>query len=416
MIPFLRAPYPPVVRLLILAAFGLTLAKAASYPFLARHLSVAFGLDPAMIGLVLGTGPLLGVIAGFLAGSLSDRYGRLPILTVASSIGAFGFVGLALARDLTLVIIANGFVAVAMAAIEPAARALIGDHCPPATRITAFAHRYLATNLGYGIGPLLGAFAGMEAVGSLFLGSAAGLLLIGSLLVWLGRGLAGAPVAVGKGAGTLGAGLRALLRDRRLAWFVSGGILVAVAQGQISVTMAQALGDAVSLFAIVMAANAATVLIASQPVAWLAGRLTPATAFGIGAALLAIGAVGFALSIGPITYVLAMIVFTLGEVFVVPAEFLLVEGIAPASQRGAYHGAQSVTALGTAGGPILGGWALAQAGVAAPFLLFAVLALWAIATIEAGRRAKPPAATGGLGAEVGTGFLERRLLRIGLLA
>jgi MFS family permease len=57
-----------------------------------------------------------------------------------------------------------------------------------------------------------------------------------------------------------------------------------------------------------------------------------------------------------------MIVFSIGEVMIIPAEFLLVDSIAPEAQRGAYHGAMGFAALGSAIGPALGGGLLVWFG------------------------------------------------------
>jgi hypothetical protein len=42
----------------------------------------------------------------------------------------------------------------------------------------------------------------------------------------------------------------------------------------------------------------------------------------------------------------AMIVFTLGEILIIPAEYAQIDQIAPPRMRGTYYGAQSVSELG----------------------------------------------------------------------
>lgn len=393
-------PYPAVARFLVLVAFALTLARACSYPFLARYLAQMHDLSPAVIGAFLGAGPLLGMLAGVWAGGLSDRYGRRPVLIGSSALLGLGFAGLAAGGGLGGVFASNILLSLAGAALEPVIRALIGDICAPDQRLKAFAHRYLMTNLGYGLGPLIGAFAGLAHLPVLFLVSAAGCGLTTVLFMLM---LPAVRPVRAEGAvhhGGLRAGLALLRHDRRLLWFVGGGLLVALVMGQISVTLAQSMGEAVKVFAIVMSVNAVTVILASQPVARLMRGREPAQAFSFGALLLAVGAVGFAAAGNDLWFAgAAMIIFTLGEVLIVPAEYLLVEAIAPADRRGAYHGAQSLTVLGTAAGPLAGGWMLSAAGAPAPYLLFAVCALLAVLTIRHGRRQPPPPAREAAGEE-----------------
>ncbi|RBB96074.1 MFS transporter, partial [Pseudomonas sp. MWU12-2115] len=68
----------------------------------------------------------------------------------------------------------------------------------------------------------------------------------------------------------------------------------------------------------------------------------------------------------------AIALFTLGEVVLVPAEYLYVDAIAPEALKGSYYGAQNLATLGGALGPALAGALLAHGP---GWLLFAMLAL-----------------------------------------
>jgi hypothetical protein len=57
------------------------------------------------------------------------------------------------------------------------------------------------------------------------------------------------------------------------------------------------------------------------------------------------------LKLEPVT---AMAVFSIGEVFIVPSEFAIIDRIAPHDRRGTYFGAQTFTQLGGFVGPYLG--------------------------------------------------------------
>jgi MFS family permease len=79
---------------------------------------------------------------------------------------------------------------------------------------------------------------------------------------------------------------------------------------------------------------------------------------------------------------------------IVPAEFLMIDGIASASRRGAYHGAMGFNAIGSAVGPALGGWLLVAFGGAVTFGVLASIALLAIVAFGRGKAAPPPAISG----------------------
>jgi MFS family permease len=87
-------------------------------------------------------------------------------------------------------------------------------------------------------------------------------------------------------------------------------------------------------------------------------------------------------------------VFSIGEVMIIPAEFLLVDGIAPEPQRGAYHGAMGFAALGSAIGPALAGELLVTFGGAVTFAALAGIALLAVVAFGRGRMAPPPSSAG----------------------
>jgi len=55
-----------------------------------------------------------------------------------------------------------------------------------------------------------------------------------------------------------------------------------------------------------------------------------------------------------------MAVFTVGEIIVFPAEYMFIDRIAPDHLRGMYYGAQNLSNLGAALGPVLCGLVLAN--------------------------------------------------------
>ncbi|MGB3875959.1 MAG: MFS transporter [Shinella zoogloeoides] len=69
--------------LFLIAGAGLVnVARAMTLSFLAIKLQQTFGLGPAMIGMLLGIGPLVGAVVAPFAGSLSDKVGRKTVLTL----------------------------------------------------------------------------------------------------------------------------------------------------------------------------------------------------------------------------------------------------------------------------------------------------------------------------------------------
>ncbi|KAF1021780.1 MAG: hypothetical protein GAK37_03430 [Pseudomonas sp.] len=80
--------------------------------------------------------------------------------------------------------------------------------------------------------------------------------------------------------------------------------------------------------------------------------------FGLGMFLL--GVIGFALAGNVWWWIVAMAIFTVGEIVVFPAEYMFIDRIAPDHLRGMYYGAQNLSNLGAALGPVLCGLVLAN--------------------------------------------------------
>lgn len=86
---------PPVLaRVLIVGSGIMSLANSVTVPFLAVFLHQELGLQPGMIGFIIGSSVFFSIFAGFVGGSLSDLLGRTRLLLV-SLLGVIGsFVGL----------------------------------------------------------------------------------------------------------------------------------------------------------------------------------------------------------------------------------------------------------------------------------------------------------------------------------
>ena len=88
-----------------------------------------------------------------------------------------------------------------------------------------------------------------------------------------------------------------------------------------------------------------------------------------GMALFIAGLLGFSMASSVPAWCLAMVVFTLGEIIVIPAEFMFIDLIAPQPLRGVYYGAQNLSNLGAGLGPALVGAALGWMAPAGVFYL-----------------------------------------------
>lgn len=383
-----------LVALLLIAGSGIVaIAKGMSLSFLAIRLQRDFGVGPAGIGALIGIGPLLGAMVSPLAGTVSDRLGRRMVLAIAISFAGLGMIGLGLAQSVAAFALSHIAASIAGAVYEPVSRAMMSDAAPEKLRLKVFSWRYLAINAGWAIGPMIG----------LAFGATSDVLFVVAGVVHLGFGAviflfvpeiaANTETAAEQRVG----GLRRLIgafRDQRLMFFAGGGTLLVAVYGQWSVPLSQYItkdfARGVEIFALLVSTNAAAVLVTSTPARLVIERIGALRALVLGCLMFLIGNLGFAMSSSVEMLVVSMIVFTIGEVLVVPAEYMLVDGISTAANRGTYFGAHSFSSIGNFFGPLLAGMALGAYGGTGMFLLFALFSAGSALLFAIGHSLPPP--------------------------
>lgn len=385
--------YHPVVHLLMGGTVFVMLTQMMSMPFLAIYLSESTSLGPAAIGIIIGAGPLAGAIGGFFGGVLSDLFGRRVWLILSMLLMAVAFAGFVVVTHPLSLLLISVLKGLAGSFYGTVSKAMMGDLTPEEQRFRVFSNRYLAINLGVSIGPVFGAVLGIAGSGLAFWLTAASYVLFAFVLA-----VACKKTGVGDGntPGTeaekprLGEMCNVLSRDAALLSFVLGGILLVTVHGQMSVTLSQYLrthlADGVALFGVMMSVNGVTVLLLQIPLTRLVERFSLFARIAQGALLMFLGEIGFAFSSSWSGFIAAMIVFTLGEILIVPAEYAQIDQITPAHMRGTYYGAQSVSELGSFLGPWAGGMVLSAYGGRVMFLGMAVLALVSLVFYWTGRR------------------------------
>ncbi len=409
-----------MIALLLIAGSGVVaVAKGMSLSFLAIRLQQDFGLGPAGIGALIGVGPLLGAMVSPLARAISDRLGRRTVLAIAISFAGLGMAGLGLAQSVAAFTFAHIVASIAGAVYEPAARAMMSDAAPERLRLKVFSWRYLAINAGWAIGPMIGlAFGATSDI--LFVVAGMVHLMFGIIIFLLVPEIATS--AANTAQQHIG-GWRRLVgafRDPRLMFFAGGGTLLVAVYGQWSVPLSQYIikdfTRGVEIFALLVSTNAAAVLVASTPARWVIERIGALHALVLGCVLFLLGNLGFAASSGVEMLVASMIVFTIGEVLVVPAEYMLVDGISTAANRGTYFGAHSLSTIGNFFGPLLAGMALGAYGGTGMFLLFAVFSAGSALLFAIGHSLPPPRRLGADAPAEAVDTALSDLLRAGRLA
>ncbi|TCP77778.1 putative MFS family arabinose efflux permease [Rhizobium sp. PP-CC-2G-626] len=365
---------PPGVLLLTVGTGFVTLTRAMTLSFLALKLQQTFGLTPMMIGFLLGFGSLTGAIAGPFGGALSDRTGRRVMLSLVLGTLSISTLVLGLAESVLLFSVAQCVAATALSLYGPISRALMSDLCTERTRLKYFSWRYTASNAGWVVGPLIGVGAGLAST-PLFL---VGACVYGAMALLLYRSYRPAAVDPDEPKAlrpSVIASIREAFSNSALVYFTLGSTLFVAVYGQWSATLApylvENMKDGATIYAYLLSINGLVVLTASAFTRPMIERVGPLRALLLGSGLLVVSQLCFSVSDGLAGFAASMVVFTLGEILVVPAEYMLVDSISCAKNRGRSFGAHSLSAVGGFKGPTFGGAALELLGGSAMFLLFA---------------------------------------------
>jgi MFS family permease len=366
-------------------------------PFEVIYLHEGRGFSLGVAGLVVGVVTGLAVVAAPLAGPLIDRVGSRAVAAVSLLALGAGFAGLAVAETPGQAFAAAAAAGIGNGGLQPSQSALLASLAPPAIRHRATAVSRVASNLGIGIGGVLGgviAAHGLAGFVALFLVNALTYVLYAVILLVGVREDARPPRAAG--------GYRVVLRDRpfiRLAliniaviavgWGVFSWIVPAYARGEIGVST--------RVIGLLVLANAVTVVLAQIPAARLAEGRRRTVTMAVGAltfvaACLLVVAAGFVeLRVAAAALLVAAVVVAVGECLHTTVVIPLVADLAPAALRGRYMAVMALSWwLGLALAPTLAAQALSVSPPAA-MLASAVVALAAAAAALALERDLPAA-------------------------
>lgn len=386
----MKRTFHPVVIALLAGTAVVQLFRAMCYPFLAIFLTNRTSMSIEEIGLTISLGALAGTVGGLFGGTLSDRYGRKNVMLVALAVSALFYAGYAWVHQAWLLVALLMVYGLFGSFFEPASRALMGDLTEQNLRVRVFSIRYMLVNFGYFFGPLLGLWLGLTGQALPFLIMAVIYLfylvvLWGLLRSYERRGF-GVIADVQQSAPQrpeLRNSLRLLGQDRALQLLLLGGLLSTVVHGLWSVPVSQYVSS--EAFSLLLVVNSGVVILL-QPFfgRLMEKKISALHAVTLGSVLFAVGEIGFATAGSTVWFVVAMVVFTIGEILVLPAEFMLIDNITPDGMRGTYYGAQSLTSLGNFVSPWLSAILLSHFGGPVLFVVMAGVALVSLVFFQLG--------------------------------
>ncbi|EEQ12304.1 MFS transporter [Yersinia mollaretii] len=376
--------FPSRVTNLLIASLVLTIGRAVTLPFITIYLAEHFQLSPDKVGLVLGASLTLGIIVSLYGGYLVDKFNKKRLILLAIMIFSATFFALPWVEHPAWIILILALLNCAYSVYAIAIKACFADWLPVNQRIKAFSANYTLVNVGWAVGPALGFLVVNIGPQVPFIISGALALLVAITLKFRinSADMSLSSPTLTEPAPDFRQTFRILRHDKRLIYFTLGGMFSAIVFGQFSGYLSQYLitvADAQFAYQVigaVMTVNAVIVITLQYLLSHRMNQQNLMRWLMLGTLFFIIGLFGFMVAQDSIPlWMLAMAIFSLGEIIVIPVEYLFIDFIAPANLKGSYYGAQNLGQLGGAVNPVLCGFLLAYA---APQMMFYMLIIAAI--------------------------------------
>jgi len=323
-------------------------------PLLTFYLTQARGVELGTAGAIVALYGVGQVCASLVGGVMADRLGRRATLLLSLFGGGAAMFALGLAREpstIAAMVLVTGF---AGELYRPAVAAMVADVVPPADRVHAYGLLYWAVNLGFSIAPALGGVVASWSYSLLFVLDAATTIAYGVIVYR--RVPETRPAHAPSEHATVG--LADVARDRTFVVFLALIFLNALIPWQSSVSLSAYMasqGHAAATFGAIMALNGVLIITLQPSINAALAHRDPSRVLAASAFVAGLGFFVHGLGAAIPLHLVAVTIWTLGEILGSGIGSTLVAAFAPAHARGRYQGAFTMSwGLASAVAPLVG--------------------------------------------------------------
>jgi MFS family permease len=370
-------------------------------PFLILYLTHDLGQSPSRAALAMAVYGLGAVATAPFAGRLADRIGPRRIVTTSLLSAGLLLLPYPWLRSYPAILGLTFVWSVAGEALRPATLSWISGVVQPSQRRAAFALNRLAVNLGMSIGPAVAGFIVERSFAAIFFLDALTSILSGGIVLFATRELRpaasggalpgspddptggatasadeGAPSPAGARAGSGTRGKRAV-RNPAFLFFLLGCLPVQIVFFQHASTLplylVRELGLTESMYGMMFTINTLLIITLEVPLNGATSAWSHRRNLALGALLTGLGFGGVGLVHSAAGVALMVVLWTFGEMILLPGSAAFAADIAPPARRGEYLGLYSMS--------FSGAFAIAPWLGARTMELLSPRALWAMAAL-----------------------------------
>jgi MFS family permease len=314
----------------------------------------------AMVGVVILISGISSAVAQLLAGVITDKLGRRPLLMITMSTSILLYAGMAAligsSAPVPVIAAVYALVRATLSMQRPTIHSVVADLAPKERLTETFGLMIMGGNLGFAAGPALGGFLASSLTYAWLFALGAGIIATAFIIIifCLKESFRGSTEKVALSS-IFSAG-----KDRNLLAFTGLCLLLFLVTGQLASTLpvytVSHAGLSTAQYGTLLTLNGLMITVLQYPVTRLMAHLSISVSLITGAFLYAVGY--FTLSwVGPYSLALgAVALITTGEIFCTPTIMTVVGRLASQNWRGRYMAFFGMAeTLGMTMGPLLGG-------------------------------------------------------------
>jgi MFS family permease len=335
------------VWLLLFAMLAFRFGHGLYFPFSSIYFHNVMGIPLPLVGVGLAVFAGASVLSGLVAGPMTDRYGRKPVMLAALAGSSASFFAFSLVGGFAgYVVVSAGHGLVGWSMFEASRNAMVADVTPQGMRSRAFGLVRVGGNVGWALGPMVAGLVSAAAGGSgdvyprLFVGTS---LLTATVAVALALGIRESRPESSEVREEMESSgrLRAAFSDWPFVVLLGVGVLLYYVFTQdwqaLPIYAKNFVGVADGQIGLFLGANGLMVMLFQLPVSYLIDRGSKVVALLAGTGLFAASSVTLLLTDSFWGILLAFVLFfTLAEMVLEVAGASLAAELAPVRLRGTY--------------------------------------------------------------------------------
>ena len=309
-------------------------------PFMALYLTQEMKLEGTQVGIIISLFGAGGLISVFVGGALSDRIGRKTTIVASHLMSAIAMCLIYMAATPYQIAVLMFCLGLVGNAAEPATKALIADILPLEMRQRGYAANMWAVNLGYAVGPMLGAALTAYSFALIFIANAT-VILLTALIIFIFIPNNIQITAVDNENTDQPDGFRFLIKDKLFLLFIGYSFLFSLIYIQSTISLPIILsmeGFSATDYGLLLSLNGLMLIIIQMPAADFLSRFKRPFCLAISGLIVGIGFGSHMLAHTIWAYMIGVVIWTIAEVMNMPLVASVTADLAPRNLRGRYMG------------------------------------------------------------------------------